>query len=125
LRTPGAREAGAVYFVDGALADFMAPAADDFRAGLADFGRRLKRSHPDATSIADLDESTAIDFLRSVEDTPFFELCWTLTVWGTFVDPAYGGNSDRAGWAMIGFEDRHAWHPPFGHYDAETHGGAE
>jgi gluconate 2-dehydrogenase gamma chain len=123
--TPGAREAGAVYFIDGALMEFMSSWAAAFRAGLATFASRLEQEHPGAASIADLDEEAANEFLRSVEDTPFFGLCWTLTVWGTLADPAYGGNRDRVGWSMVGFEDRHAWHPPFGHYDADSHGGGE
>jgi len=121
--SPGAREAGAVYFIDRALAEFLEPIADAFRAGLADFNRRLVRAHPGTASIANLELSDANAFLTSVEDTRFFGLCRTLTVWGTLADPAHGGNRDEAGWRMIGFEDRHAWQPPFGYYDADAHGG--
>ena len=120
--SPGAREAGAVYFIDRALAEFLEPIADAFRAGLADFNRRLVRAHPGAASIADLEPSDANAFLKSVEDTRFFGLCRTFTVWGTLADPAHGGNRDEVGWKMIGFEDRHAWQPPFGYYDADAHG---
>ena len=123
--TPGAVEAGAVYFIDGALSEFMQPWAEVFRAGLAGFGEKLTETHPGVTSISELAEADAVAFLQTVEDTVFFRLCWTLTVWGTLVDPAYGGNRDRVGWSMIGFEDRHAWHPPFGHYDTDAHGGDE
>lgn len=122
--TPGAREAGAVYFIDRALSDFLSPLADEFRAGLADFIKRLARAHPGTSSIADLAPSDARAFVKSVEDSQFFGLCRTLTVWGTLADPAHGGNRDEAGWRMIGFEDRHAWQPPFGHYDADAHEGA-
>lgn len=121
--TPGALEAGAVYFIDRGLIDFLAPVADDFRAGLADFGGRLSRTHPGITSIADLEPLEANAFLESVEDTRFFRLCRTFTVWGTLADPVHGGNRDEVGWRMIGFEDRHAWQPPFGYYDADAHGG--
>ena len=120
--TPGAREAGAVYFIDRALTDFLAPIADGFRAGIGDFIARLARAYPGTASIADLDPADAIAFLESVEDTRFFGLCRTFTVWGTLADPVYGGNRDEAGWSIIGFEDRHAWQPPFGHYDAGAHG---
>ena len=32
----------------------------------------------------------------------------------------YGGNRDRVGWKLIGFEDRMAYQPPFGYYDAHV-----
>ena len=121
---PGAREAGAVYFIDRALTDFLSPLADEFRAGLADFIQRLARAHPGTSSIADVTPSDARAFVKSVEDSQFFGLCRTLTVWGTLADPAHGGNRDEVGWRMIGFEDRHAWQPPFGHYDADAHEGS-
>jgi gluconate 2-dehydrogenase gamma chain len=118
--TPGAREAGAVYFIDRALADYMAPAAADFRAGLDDLRRRLRSAHPGATSINELGSEDAIEFLRSVEDTPFLRSCRDLTVMGTLANPALGGNRDGSGWSAIGFVDRHAWQPPFGYYDARA-----
>jgi len=121
--TPGAREAGAVYFIDRALGDFLSPVADGFRTGLADFGRQLATAHLGASSIAELDPAEASAFLESIEDSRFFNLCWTFTVWGTFADPSHGGNREQAGWRIIGFEDRHAWQPPFGYYDADAHGG--
>jgi hypothetical protein len=34
-----------------------------------------------------------------------------------FAMPSYGGNRDKLGWALIGFQDRHSWQPPFGYYD--------
>jgi hypothetical protein len=39
-----------------------------------------------------------------------------------FTLPAYGGNRDRVGWKLIGFEDTHAFYPPFGHYDRDYPG---
>lgn len=119
---PGAREAGSAYFIDRALARFMSPVADGFRLGLIDFGNRLREAHPGSTSLAGLGETEAIAFLKSVETTAFFELTWALTVWGTFALPEHGGNRDRSGWSIVGFEDRHAWQPPFGHYDRDAHG---
>ena len=43
-----------------------------------------------------------------------------LTLCGMFALPSWGGNRDEAGWKLLGFEDRHAWQPPFGFYDAEA-----
>ncbi len=39
---------------------------------------------------------------------------------GFLGDPSYGGNRDHVGWRHIGFDDRMAFTPPFGFYDAET-----
>jgi len=120
--TPGAREAGAVYFIDQVLAGYFASLLDPFRDGLSDFGQRLRDSHPDATSIHDLSPSEAVEFVRSIEDDGFLRACRDLTVMAMFANPEYGGNRDRSGWEMIGFDDRHAWQPPFGWYDAEVMG---
>jgi hypothetical protein len=38
--------------------------------------------------------------------------------------PEYGGNRNGAGWTLIGFEDAHIFHPPFGHYDRDYPGFA-
>ncbi len=121
--TPGAREAGAAFFIDRALAGFASDLAVPFRAGLTDLARRLREAHPKAASLADLGSAARAEFLRSNEDTSFVRLAAMLTAWGTFCDPSRGGNRDRSGWRMIGFDDRHAWQPPFGYYDAEAHGG--
>jgi hypothetical protein len=45
-----------------------------------------------------------------------------LTVIGMFTMPAYGGNRGGAGWKLLGFEDSHAFHPPFGYYDRDYPG---
>lgn len=119
---PGAREAGSAWFVDRALARFMAPVANGFRLGLIELGKLRRNAHPESSSLSDLEEADAIAFLRGVDETPFFGLAWNLIVWGTFALPEHGGNRDRTGWSIIGFEDRHAWHPPFGYYDRDAHG---
>lgn len=115
--TPGARDAGVVRFVDGALESFAADMVEPVRAGLRDLGERVTEAHPDATGFSDLgfDEQTAL--LRQVERTPFFQIARFLTVAGMFSLPSYGGNRDMAGWDLLGFEERPLWQPPFGHYD--------
>ena len=45
-----------------------------------------------------------------------------LTLFGMFSMPAYGGNRDGVGWTLIGFEDAHVFHPPFGYYDRDYPG---
>jgi hypothetical protein len=39
---------------------------------------------------------------------------------GCFADPEYGGNFNRAGWKLIGFQDQFNFKPPFGFYDKEA-----
>jgi hypothetical protein len=42
-----------------------------------------------------------------------------------FALPAYGGNASEQGWQLLGFEDTHAFAPPFGHYDRDYPGFAK
>jgi gluconate 2-dehydrogenase gamma chain len=122
--TPGAREAGTVFFIDRALATFMSSIAKDFRAGLAEFRSACHARHPDCESFAALSSAQQIEFLTEVERTPFFARVRLLTVLGMFAIPAYGGNRDGVGWKLLGFEDRHTFEPPFGYYDRDYPGFA-
>ena len=38
-------------------------------------------------------------------------------------NPEYGGNTGKAGWRAIGFDDRFVWAEPFGWYDGEGASG--
>ncbi len=71
---------------------------------------------PRSESIAGLDGAQARQLLGAIEKTEFFEILRTHTVLGFF--GAHGG----AGWAHLGVENRMAFQPPFGHYDAEEGG---
>lgn len=120
--TPGAREAHAVYFIDRALATFFAGWAHDFRAGLAEFQSAFHASNPQIASFAKAGSDAQIAHLETADRTPFFDSVRTLTLLGMFSSPKYGGNFRGAGWKMMGFEDRHAFTPPFGYYDREYPG---
>lgn len=111
--TPGAREAGVVYFIDRALATFFTRLAAPFRA-------QLREVHGFAALAAE--EQVAL--LTRIERTPFFETIHMLTVVGMFTLPAYGGNRAGVGWKLLGFEDAHAFQPPFGYYDRDYPGFA-
>lgn len=115
--TPGAREAGVVYFIDAALATFLSQLAGDYRAQLAEFQAALRKQYPGVASFASLTSEQQVEYLRGVDRTPFFETTRLLTLLGMFALPAYGGNRDAMGWKLIGFEDRHVFQPPFGYYD--------
>ncbi len=122
--TPGAREAGVVIFVDRALVSFYSHQAAAFRSGLAEFQRACRKWRPQTASFATLPADAQIEFLHTVDHTPFFDSVRMLTVIGMFSSPAYGGNRDAAGWKLLGFEDLHAFQPPFGYYDRDYPGFA-
>ncbi len=117
---PGASGAGVVYFIDNVLGGFLADLAPLLRQGLQDIERRAGADSAGAKDFAALtfDQQTAI--LQTVEDTPFFESMIFLTHCGMFALPSWGGNVDKAGWKLLGFENLHAWQPPFGYYDAQV-----
>ena len=114
---PGAREAGVVYFIDRALARFLSQLASDYRAQLAAFQAGYREHHPGIASFASLTSTQQIEYLMTVDHTPFFDTTRLLTLLGMFSLPTYGGNRGGVGWTLIGFEDRHVFQPPFGYYD--------
>ena len=120
--SPGAREAGIVTFIDRALATFLSQFAVEYRAQLAEFQAALRERHPGAPSFAALSAEQQIEYLKGVDQTPFFNTTRLLTLLGMFALPSYGGNRDSVGWKQIGFEDRHVLQPPFGHDDRDDPG---
>jgi len=120
--TPGATEAGVIYFFDNAFATEMADMLKDARQGLESFNRELQGAHPGSGQFGGLGEDEQDAFLKTQESTQFFGLAWTMTMFGFFSMEQYGGNKNHIGWDLIGFEGNHgAWQYPFGHYDAEVH----
>ena len=115
--SPGAREAGVVFFIDRALATFFAHMAQRFRSQLSEFHRGCRARYPESDSFARLPNDQQLAWLGSIERSPFFERMRQLTVLGMFTMPAYGGNRDGLGWQLLGFEDQHVFEPPFGYYD--------
>jgi gluconate 2-dehydrogenase gamma chain len=118
--TPGAREMGVIRFIDQAVGGFMQGEAASLREGMASLDARAMEAG--GKPFAQLPEAAQDALLGQVEDTPFFGLAHFLTIAGAFALPTYGGNRDHLGWQLIGFEHRHGWAPPFGHYDAEATG---
>ncbi|MGH7542241.1 MAG: gluconate 2-dehydrogenase subunit 3 family protein, partial [Gemmatimonadota bacterium] len=121
--TPGAREAGVIHFIDRAFDAFQADALPFAREGLSDLAVRARRADPASESFSALDEARQDAVLQEIEAEGFFGLIRFLTIAGMFALPEHGGNRDRLGWRLLGFEDRFVWRPPFGHYDAEVNGG--
>lgn len=119
--TPGAREAGVIYFIDKTLGTFGGQFLEPIRGGLPDLLKAAQAKNPAVRGFAELSPDQQTEVLRGLEQTPFFGAVRFLTVAGMFGDPSYGGNQDRLGWRLIGFEGGHAHQPPFGYYDANYH----
>jgi gluconate 2-dehydrogenase gamma chain len=118
--TPGATEAGAVYFFDKALGTFFSEFAGSARSMLAEFQSGITGKYPGAEVFSDLAEADQDDYLGSIEESTFFQGFRFLTVAGVFGMAMYGGNRDNIGWRLVGMDGPpHAWAYPFGFYDAE------
>ncbi len=116
--TPGATEAGVIYFIDNVLGTSRTEALEPMRAGLASLQASAQSSYGSA-SFSALTPEQQDALLVSIEETEFFGTMRYMTIAGMFSLPEYGGNRDYAGWKLIGFEHKHVWSPPFGFYDAD------
>ena len=137
--TPGAREAGVVYFIDRALVTFSAGDQKTYREGLPGIQNRLKELFPSATLFSaatpeqqqsvleSLDEAGSknpprrprANFLAGSAAQPLFEVIRAHTLMGFLIDPESDrkGNRGGVGWTVIGRQQEHAFQPPFGNYD--------
>jgi len=125
--TPGAREAHVINFIDHSLANWAAPQRPEFLKGLDELNAEVEKRWPGTERFAKLAGEQQVELLRAWEKDkkPFFEAVRAATVNGMFASPSYGGNTDKLGWKLLGFDDRGVWQAPFGDYDAQgTNGGA-
>ncbi len=137
--TPGAREAGVVYFIDHGLKTFASGFQKNFNDGLPELQARAREMYPDvkkfsAATLEQQDEilrsldqnSTAIErpFHPRPDAQDFFETLRSFTIHGFLIDPDSdkGGNRDGVGWKVIGHERAHTFQPPFGFYDKDYPG---
>jgi gluconate 2-dehydrogenase gamma chain len=118
---PGAREARTVDFITRGLSSFAADQHALFEQGLADLNGRAAAQHP-GKRFADIgaDAQHAMALELESERSQFFEAVRVATIAGFLANPEYGGNAAKAGWRLIGFEDRFGWQPPFGYYDRDS-----
>ena len=117
--SPGAREARVIHFIDQALASFVRDRQPDYIKGLQDLQAKTKQLYPEASLFSALTSEQQIKVLTEIERTPFFTLVRTHTVIGFFSRPVHGGNHDKIGWQLIGYDDSMKHKPPFGYYDAQ------
>ncbi|PLR81263.1 gluconate 2-dehydrogenase subunit 3 family protein [Bacillus sp. V33-4] len=118
--SPGAKEAGAVIFIDRSLSGFYSHLQTFYRKGLAIFEQFCEKkfgkefielsSEQQDSVLLDIDNlraelATAVSEIEEDELllVQFFSVVYEHTIEGTFGDPIYGGNRDGVGWKMIGF----------------------
>jgi gluconate 2-dehydrogenase gamma chain len=116
--TPGATEAGVIYFIDSVVADNREVEHQILKDGLATLQSEGAAQFGVASFYLLKDEQQD-QLLRQIESSEFFNTIRFLTVAGMFSSPEYGGNRDKVGFELLGFTDQHAWQPPFGFYDAD------
>lgn len=137
--TPGAHEAGVVYFIDHALTTFAIDDQKTYREGLPDVQARTHELYPSLDKFSAATPEQQDDILRSLDaQTPaaasrrpnrpraagqtFFETIRTHTVVAFLLDPDAGGDPNGVGWKVIGREREHMFQPPFGYYDKDYAG---
>lgn len=112
--TPGANEAGVIYFWDNVLGDYQKPLLSVVRSFRDDMNTAQGATF---SSLAEADQDEA---LKQLEQDPRFDVCRLLTICGFFSMEKHGGNKGHLSWDLIEFKGHHgAWAPPFGYYDAE------
>ncbi len=116
--TPGAREARVVAFIDRALVTFDRGRQGDYTQGLRELKAESNRRFSYADDFSDLTFDQQLQVLTGIEDTPFFNLVRTHTITGFFASPLHGGNHDKVGWKLVGYDDSLYHEAPFGYYDA-------
>ena len=117
--TPGAREARCLYFIDRALSTFASGSQPAYIQGLRDLQATAQQLYPDAGKFSALTSEQQIKTLTEIEKTPFFNMVRAHTVIGFLTRPIHGGNYEKIGWKLIGYDDSLNHKPPFGYYDAQ------
>ncbi|NCF15174.1 MAG: hypothetical protein GWP62_07695 [Gammaproteobacteria bacterium] len=113
--TPGATEAGVIWFWDNALGGYFDWLLDDVRELREQMIASLNQP------FAELSAAEQDAALKTLENDHRFEYWRQLTIFGFFGMAKHGGNKDHISWDLIGFDGHHgAWTPPFGYYDAQA-----
>ena len=140
--TPGAREAGVVYFIDRALVTFSSDDQKTYREGLPGIQKRLNELFPEATLFSAATAEQQLAVLESLDEAsanapasrrpfragsgaePLFEVLRGHTIAGFLIDPESDrkGNRGGVGWTVIGRSLEHGFQPPFGYYDKDYAG---
>ena len=135
--TPGAHEAGVVYFIDHALTTFAVEQQKDYNQGLPDLEARTREMFSSVDRFSSATPEQQVEVLHSYDEAAakpsrrqfrrmsganFFETVRTHTIVGFLLDPDAGGDPKGVGWTVIGRGREHMFHSPFGYYDKDYAG---
>lgn len=137
--TPGAREAGVVFFIDRALVTFAEGDQKKYREGLPKLQSEFREKFPDIARFSAATAEQQDQYLSDYEaaqkreaarrraanpmEQPFLETLRIHTISGFLIDPeTSNGNRGGVGWKLIGREQQHMFQPPFGFYDQDYPG---
>lgn len=138
--TPGAREAGVVFFIDRALVTFAKDNQKVYAEGLPALQARVIDLFPGVNKFSAASPEQQDQVLESLDSQAgpggrrpfrsdggaqsFFETLRVHTVMGFLIDPDADkrGNRDGAGWKAIGRDREHMFQSPFGYYDKDYPG---
>ena len=135
--TPGAHEAGVVFFIDRALSTFAKDTQKTYQEGLPELQARVTEMFQGVAKFSAATPEQQDEILHSFDEggptsrrpfrarpgaQNFFETLRQHTIMGFLIDPDYGGNHDGVGWKVIGREREHVFQPPFGYYDKDYRG---
>lgn len=138
--TPGAREAGVVFFIDRALVTFAKDNQKLYAEGLPGLQARAREMFPALEKFSAATPEQQDEILKSLDAQSsagrgrsarrraaaqsFFQTLRVHTIAGFLIDPDSDkrGNRGGVGWKVIGREDAHMFQPPFGFYDKDYPG---
>jgi gluconate 2-dehydrogenase gamma chain len=139
--TPGAKEAGVVYFIDRAIATFASDTQKTYREGLPEFQAFVNEKFPGVKSFSAATAEQQDSILEELSKTDqgsngrrrgrgdsnsqtFFETVRFHTIAGFLIDPDSDrrGNRDGVGWKVIGRDREHMFEPPFSLIDKDYPG---
>jgi gluconate 2-dehydrogenase gamma chain len=116
--TPGAVEAGAVFYIDRALASPYAHLRSRYARGLRALNKYAKKQfgtpfeklsgEQQDSVLSDLEAGRITELRRGEE---FFELVRAHVLEGVFGEPSYGGNRDMIGWKLVAFPGQQWGYP--------------
>jgi gluconate 2-dehydrogenase gamma chain len=133
--TPGAREAGVLFFIDRSLVTFASGDQQKYREGLRELQSLVREKFPGVEKFSAATMEQQDELLHTMEASQtqteraprrrslksaqtFLEALRVQTIAGFLIDPEVGlGNRGGVGWKLIGREPEHSFEPPFGYYD--------